>query len=383
MPWLETAPVEERIQFIQDALSDRFTMSELCARYGVSRRIGYKWLSRYEEEGRRGLKDRSRAPHHCPHRIDDELAEIICDFRGEHPFWGARKLLRVLADRNPRVTHWPAPSTVADLLARRGLVMKRRRRRPHQHPGVVAPTTHVPNDLWTADFKGEFRTGNGLYCYPLTIADQHTRFLLTCHGLLSTQTVTAKPVFERAFQEYGLPVAIRTDNGVPFATQAIHGLSYLNVWWMRLGIQHQRIHPGRPQQNGAHERMHRTLKRQAIKPVARTCAGQQKSFDAFRAEFNTVRPHEWLNQDTPASHYAESPRPYPTRLPPLEYPGHFVVKKITTGGTFRFNHKLLYIANSLVDHRIGLEETDDGIWSIYFNTVLIATLDERDYIIRG
>ncbi|MEO7359585.1 MAG: integrase core domain-containing protein [Gemmatimonadaceae bacterium] len=232
--------------------------------------------------------------------------------------------------------------------------MKRRRRRPHQHPGVVAPITKSPNDLWTADFKGEFRTGNGLCCYPLTIADQHTRFLLTCHGLLSTQTVTAKPVFERAFQEYGLPVAIRTDNGVPFATQAIHGLSYLNVWWMRLGIQHQRIHPGRPLQNGAHERMHRTLKRQAIKPVARTCAGQQKPFDAFRTEYNTVRPHEWLNQDTPASHYIDSRRPYPTRLRPLEYPGHFVVKKITTGGAFRFNHKLLYIADSLVDHRIGL-----------------------------
>ncbi|MBA3559001.1 MAG: transposase [Gemmatimonadaceae bacterium] len=152
---------------------------------------------------------------------------------------------------------------------------------------------------------------------------------------------------------------------------------------MRLGIQHQRIHPGRPQQNGAHERMHRTLKRQAIRPVGRTCAAQQKSFDAFRAEYNTVRPHEWLNQETPASHYAASPRAYPARMPPLEYPGHFLVKKVTTGGTFRFQHKLLYIANSLVDHHIGLEETDDGIWSIFFNTVLIATLDEHDYIIRG
>jgi transposase InsO family protein len=383
MPWLETSPVEERIQFIADALSDRFTMSELCARYGISRRVGYKWLARFEEEGRRGLRNRSRAPHHCPHRIDCELADLICEFRRQHPFWGARKLLRVLATRNPKVREWPAPSTAADLLARRGLVMKRRRRRPHQHPGVVAPTTEAPNDLWTADFKGEFKTGNGIYCYPLTIADQHTRFLLTCHGLLSTQTVTARPVFERAFREYGLPTAIRTDNGVPFATQAIHGLSYLNVWWMRLGIQHQRIHPGRPQQNGAHERMHRTLKRQAIRPVGRTCAAQQKSFDAFRTEFNTVRPHEWLNQETPGSHYTASPRPYPSKMPTIEYPNHFVVKKITTGGTFRFHHKLLYLANSLVDQHIGLEETDDGVWSIHFNTVLIATLNESDYIIRG
>jgi transposase InsO family protein len=248
---------------------------------------------------------------------------------------------------------------------------------------VVPPTTAAPNDLWTADFKGQFRTGNGVYCYPLTIADQHTRFLLACHGLLSTQTVTARPVFERAFREYGLPGAIRTDNGVPFATQAIHGLSFLNVWWMRLGIQHQRIHPGRPQQNGAHERMHRTLKRQAIRPVRWTCALQQRAFDTFRTEYNEIRPHEWLQQDTPGSRYSASPRPYPARLPPPEYPGHFVVKKVTTGGTFRFQRKLLHIASPLVDQQIGLEETDDGIWSIYLNTVLLATMDEREYIIRG
>ena len=383
MPWLETSPVEERIRFISDAASDRFTMSELCARYGISRRVGYKWLARYEQEGRHGLRDRSRAPKHYPHRIDREVVELLCEFRREHPFWGARKLLRVLTDRNPDIAHWPAPSTAADLLARHGLVKRRRHRRPHQHPGVIAPTTFAPNDLWTADFKGEFRTGDGLYCYPLTIADQHTRFLISCHGLLSTQTVTAKPVFERAFREYGLPLAIRTDNGVPFATQSIHGLSYLNVWWMRLGIQHQRILPGRPDQNGAHERMHRTLKRQAVKPVRKNCRAQQRVFDAFRTEYNEVRPHERLNQETPASCYSKSPRSFPSRLPAIEYPGHFVVKKITTGGTFRFHYKLLYIANSMVDQYIGLEETDDGVWSIYFNTVLIATLDERDYIIRG
>jgi putative transposase len=225
--------MEERLQFVRDALSDRWNMSELCARYGVSRKIGYKWLARYEEEGRRGLTDRSRAPHHCPHKIADTMAELLVATREAHPFWGARKLLKVLRDRHPRTDDWPAPSTVADLLARRGLVQRRRHRRASTHPGVVRPTTAAPNDLWTADFKGQFRTGDRRYCYPLTIADQHTRFLLACHGLLSTQTVTARPVFERAFREYGLPVAIRTDNGVPFATQAIHGLSYLNVWWMR------------------------------------------------------------------------------------------------------------------------------------------------------
>ena len=375
--------MDERLQFVRDALSDRFTMSERCARYGVSRRIGYKWLSRYDAEGRRGLQDRSRAPHHCPHKIRPELAELLVAEREAHPHWGARKLLAVLARRHPRIRTWPAASTVADLLARRGLVQKRRRRRPTRHPGVVRPTTTAPNDLWTADFKGQFRTGDGRYCFPLTIADQHTRYLLACRGVLSTQTVTARPVFERAVQEYGLPVAIRTDNGVPFATQAIHGLSYLNVWWMRLGILHQRIRPGCPQENGAHERMHRTLKRQAIQPVRHTCAAQQRNFDRFQHEFNTERPHERLGQETPASQYRASPRPYPERLPPLEYPAHFVVKQITTGGTFRFHTRLLYLANAMVDQHIGLEETDDGIWAIHFHGFLLATFDERDYIITG
>lgn len=383
MPWMETVPMEERLRFVHDAFSDRFTMSELCARYGVSRRIGYKWLERFEAEGRPGLKDRSRAPHHCPHRVAPTIANLLVAARRAHPHWGARKLLIILASRHPEIATWPAPSTVADLLARRGLVQHRRRRRHPVHPGVVPATAAAPNDLWTADFKGEFRTGDRRYCYPLTIADHHARFLLSCRGLLSTKTVTARPVFERTFREYGLPRAIRTDNGVPFATQALHGLSFLNVWWMRLGIVHQRIHPGCPQENGAHERMHRTLKRQAIKPVRQTCLAQQRNFDAFRREYNTERPHEHLGQKTPESCYQPSPRPYPDRLPPLEYPGHFLVKKITTGGTFRFRNRLLYLANAMVDQPIGLEETEDGVWSIWFNTVLLATFDEHDYIITG
>jgi transposase InsO family protein len=375
--------MDQRLQFVRDALSERFDMTELCARYGVSRRIGYKWLARFEAEGKPGLADRTRRPHTCPTQIRPALAELVCEFRRVHPDWGARKLLKVLRGRHPEIEDWPAASTAADLLARRGLVRKRRRRQQHQHPGVVPIATSAPNDLWTADFKGQFRTGNGVYCYPLTIADQHTRFLLSCHGVLSTETVTARPVFERAFREFGIPRTIRTDNGVPFATQAIHGLSYLNVWWLRLGIVHQRIHPGQPQENGAHERMHRTLKRRAVKPVQRTCAAQQKQFDAFRLEYNTERPHEALGQETPASRYRPSSRGYPSQLPTPEYPGHFLVKRVTDAGTFRFQQRLLYIANALVDQHIGLEETDDGVWAIYFNTVLIATLDERDYIIRG
>jgi putative transposase len=382
MPWKETAPVDERADFIADHRDGLYSTSELCARYGISRKTGYKWLNRFEELGRQGLVDQSRAPRHCPHRIGDAIAELLCSARRKHPDWGPGKLLDFLAPRHPGVA-WPAVSTVGDLLARRGLVQKRRRRRSHQHPGVVPPTTHEPNDLWTTDFKGQFKTRDGIYCYPLTIADQHSRFLLTCHGLPSTSGDGVRPIFERSFRTYGLPNAIRTDNGVPFATTGIHGLSKLNVWWMRLGIQHQRIHPGRPQQNGAHERMHKTLKRGAIRPPRSNATAQQRAFNHFRAEYNTERPHDYLGGQTPASCYHTSPRPFPSRLPAQEYPGHFVVKKITTGGTFRFQHRLLFIASSLTNHHIGLEETDEGIWSIYFNTVLLAKLDERDYIIRG
>jgi transposase InsO family protein len=376
--------MDQRAAFVRDAMSQRFTMVTLCARYGVSRRIGYKWLARFAEDGRRGLIDRSRRPHLCPTAMRVPIAELLCEFRRLHPDWGARKLLRVLRDRHPEIEDWPAASTAAELLARRGLVAHRRRRRAATHPGVVPIATRAPNDLWTADFKGQFRTGDGVYCYPLTIADQHTRFLLTCYGLRSTETVLARPIFERTFREYGVPRAIRTDNGVPFATSALHGLSHLNVWWMRLGIAHQRIHPGQPQENGAHERMHRTLKRQAIKPVRASCAAQQRNFDAFQHEYNLERPHERLQQQTPASQYHSSPRAYPERLPALEYPGHYLVKKITTGGTFRFrSSKLLYLANAMVDQHIGLEATDDGIWAIHFNNILLATFDERDYIITG
>lgn len=383
MPWLETHPMEQRVQFLEDVRLGRISVTQLCAHYDVSRKTGYKWIARGEAEGRRGLADRSRAPHHCPHKISDDMATLLCEFRERHEDWGARKLLKVLRRRHPRRTDWPAASTVADLLARCGLVRQARRRRGRaEHPGAPAIHTEGPNDLWTADFKGEFRTGDGIYCYPLTLADLHARYLLACHGRYSTQTRTAWPIFEGAFREYGLPRAMRTDNGPPFVTTSIHGLLRLNVWWMRLGIQHQRITPGTPSENGAHERMHRTLKRRAIRPARATMGAQQRAFNGFRTEFNEERPHESLGMETPASMYAPSPRPYPERLPVPEYPGHYRVKKITTGGTFRFGNRVLYLANALTGELVGLDEVDDGIWHLFFNTVLIATLDERDYIIR-
>ncbi len=382
MPWLETSPVDQRTRFIVDQQEGGWTMTELCARYSISRKTGYKWLARFAEGGRRGLADQSRAPHHCPHRLAEAVAELICAARRRHPDWGPGKLLDWLAPRHPDID-WPAISTAGDLLARRGLVNKRRRRRPHLHPGVVPAVTTGPNDLWTADFKGHFKTRDGVWCYPLTIADQHTRCLLRCRGLLSTKGGGVRRVFEQAFREFGLPLAIRTDNGVPFATCGIHGLSQLNVWWMRLGIQHQRILPAHPQQNGAHERMHKTLKRGACLPARADLAAQQRAFNRFRAEYNDERPHEALHGRTPGSLYQPSPRAYTGALPPQEYPGHFIVKKVTAAGTFRFRHRLLFIANALQQHLIGLEEVGDGLWSIYLNKVLLARLDERDFLIRG
>lgn len=382
MPWLDTAPVDQRDRFIDDRQHGLYAMAELCARYGISRKTGYKWLARYDAGGRPALRDRSRAPHTSPQRIPEDVAALLCGARAAHPSWGPAKLLAWLAPRHPGIA-WPAVSTAGDLLARRGLVTSRRRRRASVHPGVVPPTTHEPNDLWTVDFKGQFRTRDGIYCYPLTLADQHTRYLLACYGLPSTKGHEARRVLERAFREYGLPRAIRSDNGVPFATNGVHGLSQLNVWWMRLGIVHQRILPGCPQQNGAHERMHKTLKAEACRPPQATCRAQQRRFTAFRHEYNDERPHEALGDETPASRYAPSPRPYPARLPALEYPGHFLVKRVTNAGTFRFKDRLLFIANALKQHHIGLEESDAGVWSIYLGPVLLARVDERDYVIRG
>jgi putative transposase len=382
MPWLETAPMEQRERFIDDHRLGLYDMTELCARYAVSRKTGYKWLTRYDAGGRPALRDRSRAPHHCPHKIPDAVAQLLLAARRKHPDWGPGKLLDWLGPRHPGIA-WPAISTAGDLLARHGLVQKRRRRRPPHHPGVVPPVTTAPNDLWAADFKGQFRTGDRRYCFPLTVTDQHTRYLLACHGLLSTKGLGVRPVFDRLFREYGLPRAIRTDNGVPFASTSLHGLTPLNVWWLRLGIQHQRILPAHPQQNGAHERMHKTLKRGACRPPRATLAGQQRAFNRFRREYNEERPHQFLHGRTPSALYHSSTRAYSGALPALEYPRHFIVKRVTNAGTIRFKTRLLYLSTALRQHRVGLEEVDDGIWSLYFCNVLLGRVDEQHALMKG
>lgn len=382
MVWKETSIVIERERFVSEIGGGLYNMSELCERFGVSRKTGYKWRDRFWEYGPEGLVDRSRAPHSCPHRMSDEAASLVFEVRRVHPTWGAGKILDWLVPRLPDV-EFPAPSTAGDFLDRCGLVKHRARRRQSVHPGVVPAASEKPNDLWTADFKGQFRTKDKVYCYPLTIADLDSRYLLCCQGLLSTGSVGAQKVFERVFREYGLPRAIRTDNGVPFATTGFNGLSSLNVWWMRLGIIHQRIHPASPQENGAHERMHRTLKAEVTRPPKSNLRQQQKAFDAFQKLYNEERPHDSLDGEPPGSRYRSSRRPYPDKLPPLEYPEHFRVKRVTEGGTVRLQRgRLLYVSTALTSHPIGLEEVEDGIWSVYFGNTLLGRVDERESVLR-
>lgn len=381
MGWAETDPVNERRRFITDYESGQWTMTELCSRYGVSRKTGYARLARFREEGEAGLEDRSRAPLSCPHQTLEAIEDLIVAERMKVR-WGARKLLRLLTSRHPTV-RFPARSTVADILDRNGLVERRRRRTRWKHPGVAPATAAAPNDLWTVDFKGQFRTGDGVYCYPLTIVDLRSRFILRVHALPNVRTEGAMPVFERLFREVGMPLAIRSDNGPPFASTGIHGLCALNAWWMRLGIVHQRIHPASPQENGAHERMHKTLKRDTARPPAATMPAQQRRFDAFKLTFNEVRPHEALDDETPASLWTPSPRPYPKGPLRPDYPRHCEIRRVSTAGTFRLFSTQVFLSHALADDHIALEEVDDGLWNILFYNSLIGRFDQRTNIITG
>lgn len=378
MPWAETEPMKERARFIADDEGGLYSMTELCERYGISRRTGYKWLDRYEASGPAGLLERSRAPAHCPHRVGAMVAAAIVEVRKAHPSWGPRKLRAWLHERRPDLL-LPAASTIGDLLTRRGLVQPRPRRRHWQHPGPPAAVATAANELWTTDFKGQFPTRDGQYCYPLTIVDHHSRYLLGCTALGSVRTVETQPVFERLFREVGLPTAIQSDNGTPFCSVGIQGLSALNVWWIRLGIRHVRSEPSHPEQNGAHERMHRTLKAETTRPPALARAGQQRKFDAFRRIYNHERPHEALDQRPPARLWQPSPREYPRSLPKPDYPGHHLVRLVGSAGTIGFHGRQLFLSRALNDEHVGLEETADGIWSVYFCNLLLGKFSEQDF----
>jgi transposase InsO family protein len=353
--------MDQRTQFIADFLRDTLTITELCDLYGVSRKTGYKWIERYLRCGPAGLEERSRKPRVSPNATPEE---------------GAKKLLTIVQQRHPR---WvlPGRSTVCDILNRYGMVPKKRNRRRIGHPGKPTSQLLAPNDCWSADFKGQFKMGNGQYCYPLTVTDNVSRYLLGCQALDTTAVAQAKPVFTRLFKEFGLPRRIRTDNGVPFATNTLARLSSLSAWWVRLGVMPELIEPGKPQQNGRHERMHRTLKAEATRPPAASLGSQQKKFNRFREEFNQERPHEALDQQTPASVHRISPREMPTKLPTLEYPDRFELRYVSANGGIRWNSGWINVSIVCAGEYVGLEEIDDGIWNVYFGALRLGRLHER------
>jgi putative transposase len=377
MPWRETCPMEQRLEFVREYGSDLFTMTELAAQYGISRKTGYKWLAQYEAEGARGLGDRSRRPHHSPHATDADIVEQLIALRRRHPRWGAKKLLAVAARRTRRA-EWPSRSTVCTLLKQHGLVTARRRRArpPHTPPLPLAPITAV-KDVWTTDFKGEFRTGDGVYCYPLTLRDGFSRFVLRCDGLLARTVDATRDRFARAFAVYGLPERIRSDNGLPFASPGLASLSTLSVWWIRLGILPERIAPGHPEQNGSHEQFHSVLKAETARPPAPNCAAQQQRFRRFVREYNDERPHEALDDQPPATQYAPSRRVLPGRVPPVDYPGHMEPRRVSSCGTISWDGAPLFVATALAGEYVAFEEIDNGLWTVHFATAALARYDER------
>lgn len=376
MPWSETSPMDQRMQFIADYLRETLTITELCDLYGVSRKTGYKWIDRYLRQGPAGLEERSRKPRVSPNATPDEIVQAFLAVRRRHPSWGAKKLLSIVHKRHPR---WELPgrSTVCDILLRHNMVPKKKNRRRIGHPGKPTSQILAPNDCWSADFKGHFKMGNGQYCYPLTVTDNVSRYLLGCQALTTTAVAEAKPVFTRLFREFGLPTRIRTDNGVPFATNTLARLSSLSAWWVRLGVLPELIELGKPQQNGRHERMHRTLKAEATRPPAASLGSQQKRFNRFREEFNEERPHEALDQETPASVYRPSPREMPNKLPPLQYPDRFEVRYVSANGGIRWNNGWMNVSIVCAGEYVGLEEIDDGVWNVYFGPLKLGRLLER------
>jgi putative transposase len=386
MPWKKTEPMNERVKFIAAYLEEDEALSDLCKIFNISRKTGYKWIARYEAKGVVALADQSRAPHSHPNSVSKDVVRLLLSEREKHPNWGPKKLVIVLERKYPRLI-LPVPSTVGQILKRNGCIKKRRRRIYSAPNPELLRQYNAPNSVWCADFKGHFPVG-GKRCNPLTISDGFSRYLIRCEGLRRPLHDFAKPVFESAFREYGLPDAIRTDNGAPFSTLAPGGLSRLAIWWIKLGIRPERIMPGRPDQNGRHERMHRTLKAEAAHPPRTNFKLQQRAFDKFVQEYNYERPHESLAQQTPASAYQKSTRSFPKRLPDVEYPSHFKVFKTYPNGVISFNHTQWITSSVLKDEWVGLEEVADDRWKVYFGPIALGILDvrlakQRDYRLFG
>lgn len=375
MPWKERTAVEERRAFLKAWQRQEQSFSALCRYFGVSRPTGYKWLERFEQDGEAGLQDQSRAPVHQPRAMPEALRSRILALRGEHPTWGPKKLKARLERAHPQLS-WPARSTIGELLRREGLAQPRPARRrtlPNSEPLAHA---EAPNDVWCADFKGWFLCRNGQRCDPLTLTDAYSRYLLRCRAVPRTDGPHIREIFEAAFREFGLPAAIRTDNGPPFASTGLCGLSRLAVWWIRLGIRPERIDPGSPQQNGRHERFHQTLKAETASPPSATLSAQQRAFTEFQNEYNHVRPHEALGMRTPDRFYRPARRRFPARLPEPAYPFECFLRSVSPAGHVSWKNHQIYLSVLLENESVALRPIEDGLFEVFFGPLLLGWLDE-------
>ena len=375
MPWKASSVMEERLRFVARLLEGE-EMSHLCREFGISRKTGYKVFDRYKEHGLEALSDRSRRPVRYANQLAGQIESLIVSFKRDKPHWGARKLRELLIRRLAGDVRVPAISTIHAVLDRHGLV-KRMGKKRQRASGTPLSAGTAPNDLWCADYKGEFQLGNKAYCYPLTVTDHASRYLLLCEALESTREALAFTAFERLFRERGLPSAIRSDNGVPFASpNALFNLSKLSVWWLRLGIDIERIRPGHPQQNGRHERMHLTLKKEATRPAARNFLQQQARFDDFLEEFNQERPHQALAMQCPAELYQPSARSY-RGLDPIDYPFHDRTLTVTRCGRICFGRRKINLSKVLAGQNVGVKQITDHIWLVSFMTYDLGFFDHE------
>lgn len=377
MVWNETCVMEERMRFVANWLEGEDSVAVLCRRYGVSRKTGYKWLARFRDEGASGLEDRSRTPHGNSRSLLPEVAASLIGVRMRHPHWGPRKVKAWLERHEPEVS-WPAASTIGCLFDRQALTVPRKRRRrvaPHGEPFAAC---HGPNDVWCVDFKGWFTTGDGQRVDPLTLSDAHSRYLLRCAPVGRCDEAHVWPVLVSAFREYGLPRALRSDNGPPFASLAAGGLSRLSVKLIKAGIRPERIEPGKPQQNGRHERMHLTLKQETASPPADTLPGQTRRFAAFREIYNTERPHEALGQLPPGVFYKPSPRAFNGVLRSPDYDGDTVIRRVRQSGEIKWKGNLVFLSAVLTGEPVGLTEVADDVWLVRYGPVALGHINGKE-----
>ena len=381
MPWKETCAMNQKVQLIADYLKQNYTITQLSEIYGVSRNTIYKWIERYKQGGNEGLTDRISAPRRHPNATSLEIGRELTDFKIQHKHWGPKKVVSWLKQHRSGQP-WPAVSTASSILKQAGLVKTRKKR------SRTAPYTEPfqecsgPNMVWSVDYKGQFKTGDGKLCYPLTFTDNYSRYLLGCTGLSHPSYELSRPVFEAMFRKYGLPAAIRSDNGQPFGSTGLGGLSHLSVWLIKLGIKPERIKAGHPEENGRHERMHRSLKEATANPPMKNLKEQQKAFDAFRIEFNEERPHEALGMRTPASNYRVSLRAYPAKLPKIVYPLSYIVRQVRQNGEIKWKGEKVYVSQALPGESVALKQVAAHQWRVYFSTYLLGTLDELDMKIK-